>query len=400
MAPLPLSPDEIRAVLLPLDEARTLPSLAYVDEGVLAYEREAILAPSWQVVGREEDVHEPGQWTVAPIVPEGVLVVRGADLELRAFYNVCPHRGATLVSTRAGRASALVCPYHGFTYDLAGRLREAPHACDPAFRGRADLSPVRVSTWMGFVFVALDASAPPLDRWIEPAPPWLSRSSVSHAKRLYAATYSARANWKLLAENFQESHHFTRVHPSLEPLTPNDAARSHLLGDRWLGGSMPLVDGVETVSVSRSRRGRPFLAAPDVRRQVSDALLFPLVFTSLQPDYLLTYRLGPVTPGETRVAFEIFVHPGATDTDAALGDLVPFWERINEEDRAICERQQLGVASRAYRPAPYTSVEDGVHAFDALVARAYESASSRGPREPTAPRSTRPRQAHARGRGR
>ena len=98
--------------------------------------------------------------------------------------------------------------------------------------------------------------------------------------------------------------------------------------------------------------------------------LFPTLLTSLQPDYFLTYRLYPLSRAHTRVVAETFVHPAA---GAAVleGDLVAFWDVVNREDRAICESQQVGLRSRGYRASRYTSVEDGVHAFDCKVARAY-----------------------------
>ena len=137
---------------------------------------------------------------------------------------------------------------------------------------------------------------------------------------------------------------------------------------------MEFGDGVETVSSSGTRSGRPYLAAPDYRHQVSDALLFPSLLTSLQPDYFLTYRLFPQSPSRTHVIAETFVHPQACAPgvrQAHHDDLVPFWQRVNQEDRAICESQQIGLTTPGYRPAAYYTDEDGVHAFDARVARAY-----------------------------
>jgi Rieske 2Fe-2S family protein len=133
---------------------------------------------------------------------------------------------------------------------------------------------------------------------------------------------------------------------------------------------MEFADGVETVSPSGLRDGRPFLAAPAHRRVVSDALLFPTLLTSLQPDYFLAYRLHPLSASRTRVAAETFVHPALAD-HSSLAELFAFWDTVNAEDRAVCESQQIGVGSRGYRASGYTSVEDGVHAFDVRVARAY-----------------------------
>jgi phenylpropionate dioxygenase-like ring-hydroxylating dioxygenase large terminal subunit len=104
----------------------------------------------------------------------------------------------------------------------------------------------------------------------------------------------------------------------------------------------------------------------------------PALLLSLQPDYLLTYRLTPAAPAETRVVFDIHFHPSAFVADFDPEDVYAFWDRVNAEDRAICERQQASMPSRGRSPGRYTSVEDGVHAFDRLVARCYAAALAEG----------------------
>lgn len=139
---------------------------------------------------------------------------------------------------------------------------------------------------------------------------------------------------------------------------------------------MDITAGAETVALDGDRRNRPWLPGtlPDDRRRVFDALLFPSLLMSLQPDYLLTYRLVPLAPAETRVIADIYFHPAAFTAAFDPENVYAFWDRVNAEDRAVCERQQLGIRSRGYRPGRYTSVEDGVHAFDRLVARRYAAA--------------------------
>jgi len=368
----PLSFAERNAVLASFDRATPLPPRVYWDEGVLAQERRTMWGRAWLVVGREDEVAAPGAWLRSPIVPEGILVVRGADLVLRAFYNVCRHRASLLVDGPCGRAQSFACPYHGWTYALTGALTDVPHPPLPVAdfdRTTHGLRPVKVAVWQGFVFVNLDDGAPSLETALGEVPPWLADAPLASLVRMHRAETEAAANWKLLAENFQESHHFTRVHPALERLSPNAQARSVLGDGPWLGGTMDLADGVETVSLSGARGGRPLIGEP--RRMVHDAILFPALLTSLQPDYLLTYRLHPLAPDRTRIVFDILVHPAAIGIARDENDLVGFWTRVNDEDRAICERQQVGLRSRAYTPSRYASVEDGVHAFDRLVARAY-----------------------------
>lgn len=356
-------------MLAPLAEARPFGGRAYADAGIFAFERRAIFERAWSCVGREEELDLPGRWIRTDVAGEPVRVVRGADLGLRAFLDVCRHRGAPLGTAPCGRDARLVCPYHGWTYGLDGRLLDAPFAPAGFDRDVHGLVPVRVDASRGFVFVTTDAEAPPLDAWLGAVPPWLD--ALPPLRRGRRTTYEVGANWKLLAENFQESHHFPGVHRALERLTPTAEARSWLEGERWLGGTMELRDA-ETVSTDGRRHGRPLLHGAPAR--VHDALLFPDLFTSLQPDYLLVYRLVPRAVDRTEVTADVHFHAAAFSPGFAPDDVYAFWDRVNDEDRAICEAQQRNVGSRAFDPACYATVEEGMHAFDRLVARIHLAA--------------------------
>jgi glycine betaine catabolism A len=366
---LPFTADAIRAVLEPFESARPLPPAAYLDEAVLTFERASIFGErAWLCAGRDDDLQKPGDWLLAPLTPEGVLVVRGADGVVRAFYNVCSHRGSTLVDRPSGCASRIVCPYHGFTFGLDGALLAGKAAGDTPI---ANLSPLLAGSFHGFLFVSLDPDAIPVDRALAEAPSWLA--ALPRLRRARSVRWETRANWKLCVENFQESHHFALVHRTLEALTPCVRAASVLGDGPWFTGIMDLVPGAETVSKSGKRSGRPFIAPEEARRRVFDAHLFPGLLFSLQPDYLLTYRVHPRAVDRTEIIADTFVHASCPE-ETDLADLFDFWDRVNAEDRAICERQQVGVGSRGFAPTAYAAVEDGMHAFDRLVARRYATA--------------------------
>ncbi len=370
-----LTLDEIDGVLAPLDRARPLPARAFSDERVFELEREAIFGRSWICIGHVDDVALPGQWVRDSVAGEPVLVVRGADLRLRAFFDVCRHRGASLVGRApCGRTARLECPYHGWTYELDGRLAVAPFAPASLVPREHGLRELKVDVWNGLVFVNLDAEAPPLVDWLGVTPPWLTADVLGHLRRGRQTSWIAEANWKLLVQNFQESHHFTRVHRALEALTPAREARSWLTEGPWLGGTMAIEDA-ETVSLDGSRHDRPRLVVPadDEPPRVFDAMLFPALFTSLQPDYLLTYRLTPLAASRTRVTADVYFHPAAFVPGFDPRDVYDFWDRVNAEDRAICEDQQQNAGSRAFAPACYATVEEGVHAFDRMVAIAHRA---------------------------
>jgi len=321
----------------------------------------------WVCVGRIEDLPSPGTWLRAPLTRAGVLVTRAADGELRAFHAVCTHRGSALFDAGApdeGAATTrFTCPYHNFEFELDGR------ACAQV----SDLSPVRIDTALGFVFVTLDAAAPPLrEHALGETPPWLARAWLGNAtqlKRVRRVVYDVAARWTIVVENFQESLHFAAVHPALEALTPSARADTWMPAEKgpWLGGIMPIVDSAETVSLSGRLHGRPFLVPAEDRHVVHDAMRFPNLLTSLQPDYLLTFVLFPLGEGRTRVIASTYMHEDAPPE--AESDVLDFWSRVYEEDRLACERQERGQASHPM-PAEYTEVEEGAEAFARMVAPA------------------------------
>lgn len=364
VASLPFALDDLRATAAPFADARPLPALAYRDPSVFAFEQASVLQDAWLCVAREDEIQNEGSFVLAPVTDEGVIVVRGADGALRAFYNVCPHRGSTLITPERGPAclERFECPYHGYRFGLDGAS---------SAEEIAGLSPVRVASHGGFVFVTLgDASEGDL---LGGAPRWLTR--LPPLRRVRRKVWPTRANWKLCVENFQESHHFERVHPALEARTPWRSSRSIVGDGLWFDGVMDLVDAAETVSISARRGARPFVAEEGLRRQVHDAHLFPGMLWSLQPDYLLMYRVRPLAPDLTELTADIYVHASLPE-GAPLADVFDFWDVVNDEDRSICERQQIGVSSRGFTGGSYAPSEDGVHGFDRLIARRYLAASA------------------------
>lgn len=376
-----LSPEELSHVLAPLGEAKPFPARAYTDPSLFAWEMAHLFARAWQCVGHESEIAHPGSFVVAPITPPGVIVARGEDLSIRAFHNVCRHRAAALVPcdegpTPSGRARRFVCPYHGWSYGLSGALIEAKGAPEAWDKRWLNLSPVRVEPWRGFLFATLDDRAPALHEAIAGEPPWLQEPlPLALARR---ASYVVEANWKLCVENFQESLHFPRVHPALEGLTPTQTAHSRLSDGVWLGGTMDIADGRETVSRSGSRQERALLRPDNPEAKVFDAMLFPTLLTSLQPDYLLTYRLHPKAADQTLVVADTYVHPASLGPDHDLSDVLSFWDEVNEQDRSVCQLQQRGLMAPGASMSRYLPVEDGVHAFDKLVARVYRGDSPWG----------------------
>jgi Rieske 2Fe-2S family protein len=357
---------DLRRVLEPLEQAKSLPRRAYVDPDITSIESQIFFGSAWLCAAHESELVAPGSFVAVESFGERTVVVRGADLELHAWADRCVHRGTPLTEGSSGRIEQLelACPYHGLRYDLTGRVFSPPKQlshCAGKTLGKA-----RVSVWNGFVFLCRDPSTPSFETFVGAVPPWFERAAM-HALRLERRTvHEVKANWKLLVANFQESHHFPSVHPNLEARTPWLQSASHDFGGLWLGGSMDLAEGTETVSMSGKRNARPFVAGQADHRSVRDALLFPTWLTSLQPDYFLSYRIEPMSMESTRVVADVFVHIEARADN--MQDVLLFWDETNAEDRAICERQHRGIAAPGFRPGAYSSSEDGVHAFERRVA--------------------------------
>jgi Rieske 2Fe-2S family protein len=366
------SPEELAPTLAPLGLARPLPARAYLDDAVLRHERAFLLRRSWTCVAREQELALPGETLVVQVAGVGLLLTRGADLALRGFHDVCQHRGACLGEPGFRRVPRLVCPYHGWTYDLDGRLRSTPPASGPpaGHPGSWSLEPAAVAEVAGLIFACPGEPWGPAESAFEGLSEELARSPLRRLRLGRRVEHQARANWKLLAENFLESHHFPPVHPELERITPTEHAGTLPPRGAWFGGTMEIRPPSETVAPGGSLGGRPLLGSST--RTVRDYLIFPSCMLSVQPDYLLVYRLWPEAADLTRITSEIWFAPSsAADPSFDPAPVFSFWDTVNAQDRTICERQQRGLASPGFRGGCYTAVEESSHRFAAMVARSY-----------------------------
>jgi glycine betaine catabolism A len=374
--PSPFTPAEVAATRRPVDRASLLPPRVFHDPDVLAYEQAAWFGRSWVCVGREEDVDRPGRYFLAEVAGESLVVIRGEDDVVRAFHNVCRHRGSQVCTEMDGRLVRFQCPYHAWTYELDGRLRRAGHTerlidFDPDTYG---LVPAKAALWQGFVFLSLDPDVPGLETSMADLWRHIDRFPLADLRRARRIDYQVDANWKVIGENYSECYHCPGVHPQLNRLTPYDQGQNIESDGPWCGGWMELRDDFDTMSVDGLRHGRPPLpgvTAADERR-IYYFLVWPNLLLSLHPDYLMTHQVWPVSPGQSRVICEWFFHPDTmARPDFDPSDAVDFWDLTNRQDWAVCELQQRGTASVAYTPGRYSLMEDMVHAFDLMVADGY-----------------------------
>lgn len=352
----------------------TLPARYYTDPDVFRRELDRFFFDRWVYVGRDEDLREAGAYRLVDLAGESLILVRTRAGAVRAFYNVCRHRGTRLLTEPEGRLrDCLRCPYHAWTYDLDGRLVGAPHMDEvPHFRmDDYPLHALAVDAWDGHLFVHAGATPAPLaaslGALMDRFRPW----RMHELRRWARIDYDVRANWKLVIQNYSECLHCPGVHPALNRLSHYLSGENEPLQPGYMGGRMDLRPGVETMSIDGVCRRAPLAGlSADDRRHVSYYAIFPNLLLTLHPDYLMTHTLWPLAPDRTRIVCDWYFHPdelARPDFDGR--DAVEFWDLTNRQDWHVCELSQAGLASRAYTPGPYSNREDLLYAFDRMIQR-------------------------------
>jgi choline monooxygenase len=317
---------------------RTLPWSWYVDPDVLRVEQERVFRRFWQYAARADQVAEPGQFVATRAGDVPVVVVRGTDGELRAFLNVCRHRGS-LVCEGEGRRETLQCPYHAWTYELDGTLRTAPRIdAEPGFdRDGIALVPLAVESWGPFVFVNPDAEAAPLAEALGEVPELLADAGVDVGALVFHHRSEGEyaANWKICAENFLECYHCQVAHPGFSGVV-DVSPGSYRLEASGLVSS-------QYGPVREHPRG-DFDPSGEVARGQFH-FVFPNTAINVMPGHpnLSIGPIVPLAPDRTLRFLDYFFAPGVEP--AWVEDMLAFDEQVGVEDRALVERVQQGVRS-------------------------------------------------------
>jgi Rieske 2Fe-2S family protein len=358
--------------------AKTPPGSFYTDEALFRRELEELYATSWLNVGREDQVSNVGDFFTREVGGESVLVVRGADQTVRAFYNICRHRGTRLVEEREGaRLRSIVCPYHGWSYSPEGQLVGAPHTETlEDFRTKDNgLYGIRLEAWGGFLWANLDGHAAPVRDELGPFFARFVRFPLENLRLASKKTYEVEANWKILVENYQECYHCAPVHPDLNRITPyfSGQSRDYFIDGSsrapFSGGYMEFAKDYTSMTWSGYTK-RPLLEGmtDEDRHRVYYYTVFPNLFFSLHPDFLMIHRTWPVSPTHSRIECEfLFDSKTMAQPDFDPSDAVELWDLINRQDWSVCERSQKGMASRMWSGGRYSEQEPQVHDFDRYV---------------------------------
>jgi glycine betaine catabolism A len=350
--------------------AKTLPREYYTSSGILEEERARLFPEMWHCAGHSSALDLAGNFAVREVAGESVILVRGRDGELRAFFNVCRHRGTRICSETAGQFSETIqCPYHAWTYSIDGRLIGAPHMQEVEGFDKKDfpLHQAAVAEWEGFVFVNVSDDPTPFDQWFAPMIGRLSRYNLAALEVHHRVTYEVAANWKLVFQNYSECLHCPMIHPQLSTVLPYTSGANDLIEGPFLGGYMEITQPNESATLSGKSCGRlvnPGLSVED-RQRAYYYTLMPNMLLSIHPDYVNYYIVTPVTADKTIVESEwMFSRDNVEGPGFNPQDAIEFWDVTNRQDWQIVEQSQLGISSRRYQPGPYSPRESIPAAWD------------------------------------
>ncbi len=340
----------------------TLAGTDYTTSAVYDDERERIWWGGWICIGRAEEIPQPGDYLVRDLAGESIIVTRNRAGDIRAFYNVCAHRGTKLLDDEpaCGHVNKVFkCPYHAWSYDLDGQLIGTPNVDEDEFFERADypLHHVAAESYAGFLFVNLSGAPGDLVASLREG-----TESITHFERYrmdelrvgVRIVYEVAANWKIVVENFNECLHCPTIHPELVQVVP-----LYRFGEVWDEETRDdgnwMIEGATSFTKTGTSTLPPFPdLLPDDYRMYFGTYQFPNLMLNLHPDAGMSYIALPKGPAHTTVVSEYLFRP---ETIAAAGfapePVVELWDLISKQDWAVCERAQTGVGSRAYRKGVY-----------------------------------------------
>ncbi len=347
--------------------SRTLPGFAFHDDDLFQAETKNLFS-QWMCAGHVNAVAAPGQRRVIEYGRHSVIVMRDDAGQLRAFHNVCRHRGTRLLEAGDGHCRHIVCPSHAWRYGIDGQLLNAPgmEQATHFLPNELGLRAVRVEVLLGFVFVCLDDQAPSLADIYADFPD-LGAIDLAPLQRGALHDYDVGCNWKLICENFNECYHCAGAHPQLHRLSRDaDLPEFNHRGTHFTGGPMR-IEPPNLSMTGDGTTGRPLLPGidPEAPRLTYYFNLFPNLLLSIAPDYAMAHYLFPRSATQTYVQTEwLFPATVRNEVNFDPSDAVDFWEQTNQQDWALCVNAQAGLASDAHVPGPYHPLERCVHDFD------------------------------------
>lgn len=367
MAVPKIHPGEVK-VSPKVSEAFSLPARLYTEPAVLEEELEKVFSKSWQYVGTVDQLRKQGDFFTCEVAQERLVVVRDTDDEIKAYYNVCPHRGGKIADGE-GNKKVLQCPYHGWTFKTDGSLNKAPN-----FHGVEHFDPedfclhrVRTAVQHPFIFVNLDLEAAPIEDTVETMFADIAHYRLGTLKKARTIRYTIKANWKLVVDNFLECYHCTIAHPAFVDVL--DMNSYHITIEKYYN--------YQGAPVKQTAPRQTYGAAKDLQaaevREGRYYWLWPNMMLNIYPGpgNMSTNRIIPIDHETTEAIYEFYFHDETPGKEQE--ELIKFIDQVQQEDIEICEYVQKGFRSRAFNQGRYAIMERPVHHFHLLMQDALAS---------------------------
>ena len=372
-----LTPAAISSLNRPVETATGLPRHAYTDPAFLDLERRFVFDASWVFVGAAESIPEPGDLMPMDLIGRPVVIVRQRDGGIKAFHNVCRHRGVILVEAAQTERPTMTCPYHAWSYGLDGTLLKTPHFAGdgkhdvgPIPRDCLDLKAIRCETWHGLVFLNMSGDAVPLAEHMAPVAKRYGDFDFSEMRLGAVQEFELAANWKLPIENFIEGYHLPWTHPFLNSVS--SMANHYSVIDEPIAGQ-----GSDLYE--RDKAGHDALPqfsglSEHWRVRAEYPSLLPNMLLGVHVDHITVWGIYPVGPDRAleRVYFFYAGEAALTPELAGQREIVENNLRsINFEDVGVVESMQRGRASPGYVDAHFSPYHEGcIHSFEKRIANA------------------------------
>jgi choline monooxygenase len=345
----------------PLARAATPPSSWYTNERIFKLEKQTVFSHSWQVVGRIDQLRSPGDYISAEVAGEPLLVVKGSDRLLRGFFNVCRHHAAMLVTDAAGTRENLRCPYHGWTYDLKGELIGTPDfaAVEEFDKSANGLMPIPVSLWGNWIFVNFTANGSTLRDYLGAGLiEKIESLGLQRLRWLERRCYTVKCNWKVFVDNYLDGgYHVPHVHEALNTVLDHKTYTIET-DQRVCIQSAPMVSNNADPVTADVRRGRRALYF----------WIYPNLMINWYEGVMDTNLVCPRSVDQTDVIFDFYFSDISDGAREQNRQSISVSEKIQAEDKAICESVQRGLNSRAYDLGRLSvRREAGEHLFHRLL---------------------------------
>ena len=366
----------------------SLPAWIYADAEYFAVEAARVMRPSWQIICHVNDIPAVGDWHTLDVMGENIVVVRGEDAVLRAFTNVCRHRGSRLLDGASGCAKKLICPYHAWTYGLDGKLTGVPlKATYPGLRLEDNgLAAAALEIWQGFIFVRLTGDGPSVAEMMSPYDAEVAPYRFADMQPIGALSERPRSvNWKNLCDNYSDNLHIPVAHPGLKRLFGSNYVTKAAEWVDWLGGPLTADGGPESWSERLYRTHLP--ATPHLpeakQRDWWYLKLWPNIAFDIYPDQIDFMQFIPVSPTQTLLRGRSYaLTDDRREMRAARYLNIRINRDVNAEDTVLVQRVQDGMASSSFSVGHLSETEVCLRSFASKLRRVIPEARLHSPPAP------------------